>query len=87
VENTPRDADRGTMAKLTDEQRRALRLLARSPNGCTEALMLAYHFTTDMLAELAVDGLLTARQERVVGRPEMVVRMQITPAGRREIGE
>jgi hypothetical protein len=75
------------MAKLSDEQRRALRVLVRSPNGCTEALMLAYHFTDDMLAELAVDGLLTAHQEHVAGRPEMVVRMQITPAGRREIGE
>jgi hypothetical protein len=75
------------MAKLTDEQRRALRILARSSNGCTEALMLAYRFTDDLLTELAVDGLLTAHQEHVVGRPEMVVRMQITPAGRREIGE
>jgi hypothetical protein len=75
------------MAKLSDEHRRALRILARSPNGCTEALMLAYRFTDEMLAELAVYGLLTAQQERVVGRPEMVVRMQITPAGRREIAE
>jgi hypothetical protein len=75
------------MAKLTDEQRRALRILARSSNGCTEALMLAYRFTDDLLTELAVYGLLTAHQEHVVGRPEMVVRMQITPAGRREIGE
>jgi hypothetical protein len=32
------------MAKLTDEQRRALQLLARSPNGCTEALILAHGF-------------------------------------------
>jgi hypothetical protein len=31
------EADRGTMAKLTDEQRRALRLPARSPNGCMDA--------------------------------------------------
>jgi hypothetical protein len=75
------------MPKLTNEQRRALRILARSPSGCTEALMLAYHFTDDMLAELAVDGLLTVHQEHVAGRSEMVVRMQITPAGRREIGE
>jgi hypothetical protein len=75
------------MAELTDEQRRALRTLSRSPNGCTEALMLAYHFTDDTLAELAVDGLLTVHQEYVAGRSEMVVRMQITPAGRREIGE
>jgi hypothetical protein len=40
-----------------------------------------------MLTELAIDGLLTVHQERVVGRPKLVVRKQITPAGRREIGE
>jgi hypothetical protein len=73
------------MSKLTDEQRRALQLLARSPNGCTEALMLAYHFTIDMLTELSIDGFLSVHQERVVGRSEMVVRMKITAAGRREI--
>jgi hypothetical protein len=41
------------MAKLTDEQR-ALELLARSPNGCTEAISLAYGFDLAML--LAFDG-------------------------------
>jgi hypothetical protein len=77
------------MEKLTDERRRALRLLARSPNGCTEALMLAYHFTIDMLGELAADGLLTidARQEHRDGQQKMIVRIQITPAGRREIAD
>jgi hypothetical protein len=49
--------------------------------------MLAYHFTDEMLARLAVDGLLTVQQVHVVGRSEMVVRLHITPAGRREIGE
>jgi hypothetical protein len=29
------------MAKLSDEQRRALRLLTRSPNGCIGAILLA----------------------------------------------
>jgi hypothetical protein len=33
--------------------------------------MLAYRFTDDMLTELAVDGLLTAHQEHVVGRPSI----------------
>jgi hypothetical protein len=75
------------MAKLSNEQRRALRLLSRSPNGCTAALMLANRFTNDMLAGLSVDGLLTVRQEHVVGRPEIAVRIQITPAGRRAIAE
>jgi hypothetical protein len=74
---------------LTDEQRRALRLLARSPNGCPESLMLAYRFAIDMLAGLAADGLLTVdtHEEHVGGRQKVVVRMQITPAGRREIAE
>jgi hypothetical protein len=45
------------MAKLTDEQKRALRILARSPNGCTEALMLAHGFEIAMLGKLALDGL------------------------------
>jgi hypothetical protein len=78
-----------TRARGTDQQQRALRLLARHPDGCTEALMLAHRFTIDTLALLAVDGLLTidTHQEHVRGRQRMVVRMQITPGGRREIAE
>jgi hypothetical protein len=34
--------DRKAMATLTDEQRRALRLMARSPNECAEALLMAH---------------------------------------------
>jgi hypothetical protein len=44
------------MAKLRDEQRRALRILGRHPDGCTESLMLAYGFTIDMLGELGAGG-------------------------------
>jgi hypothetical protein len=32
------------MAKLSDEMRRGLRLLAGTPNGCTEAVMPAHGF-------------------------------------------
>jgi hypothetical protein len=32
------------MAQLSDEQRRALRILARSPNGSTEVLVMAHGF-------------------------------------------
>jgi hypothetical protein len=38
------EPDRGAMA-VSDEQRRALRLLAGSPLGATEAIMLAHGFT------------------------------------------
>jgi hypothetical protein len=44
------------MAALTDEQRRALQLLAGSPNGCTEAILIAHGFHLAMLGKLAFDG-------------------------------
>jgi hypothetical protein len=48
------------------DRRRALELLAASPDGYTEALMLAHGFSTDMMAELVNAGLATATSERVV---------------------
>jgi hypothetical protein len=81
-----REPDRGTVAKPTDKLG-AHSASGRGPNGCTEALMLAYHFTTDALRELAADGLLTidTHHDLVGGRQSTVVRMQIIPAGRRQI--
>jgi hypothetical protein len=49
------------MAKLTDEERRALRILARHSDGCTEAIMLAHGFKIDQLARLVLDGFLQVR--------------------------
>jgi hypothetical protein len=73
--------------KLTDEQRRALRLLAGSPGGCTEAIMLAHGFTIEMLARLIVDGFAAAEPEHVRpnGRSIKITRMQITEAGGRAL--
>jgi hypothetical protein len=34
------------------DRRRALELLASCRNGCTEAIMLAYGFSIDMMVEL-----------------------------------
>jgi hypothetical protein len=42
------------------EHARALRLLARCPDGCTEALILAHGFTVPLLADLVSDRLVTA---------------------------
>jgi hypothetical protein len=39
-----------------DEQRRALQLLARSPNGSAEALMMAGGFEVALLGKLVLDG-------------------------------
>jgi hypothetical protein len=69
---------------MSTERRRALRLLAGSPLGCTEAIMLAHGFTYTMLDTLVRDGLATAeRREMQAGRqPIEVVWLTITDAGR-----
>jgi hypothetical protein len=66
------------------ERHRALQLLAGSPLGVTEAIMLAHGFTIEMLTVLVRDRLATATPEIVyVGlRPIEVVRVRITDAGR-----
>jgi hypothetical protein len=38
------------------ELNRALRLLAGSPHGCTEAIMLAHGFTAELLVDLMRDA-------------------------------
>ena len=48
------------------DRRRALELLAASPDGCTEALMFANGFTAELLIELVRAGLASAHAERMV---------------------
>jgi hypothetical protein len=76
------------MAKLNDHQRRALQLLAGSPNGCTEALLNASGFQPDLISEL-VRARLAAAQPRLVQRPSGgsvgVIVIAITEEGRRAI--
>jgi hypothetical protein len=79
------EPDRGAMAKLNDEQRRALRILARHLNGCAEAVLLAECFSVGQLAELALKGLVETRRAEVGSRHR--VWMQITEAGRKAITE
>ena len=69
------------------DRRRALELLAASPGGCTEAIMLAHGFTVYQLAELVRAGLATATAERVMAgaRSIEVARLRITEAGRRAL--
>jgi hypothetical protein len=77
------------MANLTDEQRRALRRLARHPDGCAEAELLVDGFTIGQLTDLVIDGLATGTVARtaLAGRETPVVWMKITKAGRKAIGE
>jgi hypothetical protein len=66
---------------LGAEQRRALRLLASSPFGVSEATMFALR---RMLASLIRAGLATAQRENIeTGSP--AGRVRITEAGRRAI--
>ena len=65
------------------DRRRALELLAASPDGCTEALMFANGFTGELLIELVRAGLVFAHGERVVadGKMTEVGRVKISEAG------
>jgi hypothetical protein len=65
---------------MSPEQRRALKLLAGSPDGCTMSIMLA---------DLVCGGLASTEPETVrSGRRSIeVVRMRITAAGRRALAD
>ena len=74
---------------LSKEQRRALALLARIPQGITEdTLVVAHGFDRTMVAGLVDTGLATAHREVVTdpGRTTIeVVRITISDAGQRAI--
>jgi hypothetical protein len=74
---------RDVIAKLSDEHRRALRLLSRSPNGCTEAEMLAYGFELATLGDLIFAGVALAAPREALP----VMWIQITEVGRQAIAE
>jgi hypothetical protein len=64
-------------------------MLAGSPDGCTEALLKAHGFTVGLLASLIRAGLAVVNPEAVKAgdRTVSVVRVIITDAGRRALGE
>jgi hypothetical protein len=67
------------------EPRRALRLLASSPLGVSEAAMSAHGVKRSMLASLIRAGLATARSETVRADHQHIGRLRITEAGRRPL--
>ena len=71
--------------RLTLEQRRALQLLACSPFGAPEAIMLTHGFTRGTLAGLFRAGLAAAQHGTVKANRRSVGRVTITEAGRRVI--
>jgi hypothetical protein len=77
-----------TGPRLTSERRRALELLASSPEGINEELLVHGHgFKLQMLVGLVRFGLATAEREvmNTGGETIEVVRIRITNAGWRAI--
>src|SRR5262249_8846061 len=77
------------MPTPNQQRRRALELLEASIDGCTEAIMLAYGFKTELVVQLVNAGLATATIEHMAvgGRRVKVIRMRITAAGRRALAQ
>jgi hypothetical protein len=69
---------------MSAERHRAPEMLAGSPLGVTEAIMLAHGFTIEMLDALVRGGLAMAEQRemRAGRRPIKVVWLTITDIGR-----
>ena len=70
--------------RLSAEHRRALRLLADAPHGCTISITLAHGFSNVMLDKLVRDGLAILQPGTVRSgtRRITVVWMTITDIGR-----
>jgi hypothetical protein len=72
--------------RVNPEQRRALQLLACSPFGAAEAIMLTHGFTRrTLVAGLVRAGLAMAQHETIKADRRLVGRVRITEAGRRVI--
>lgn len=76
--------------RLSPSARRALLLLATSPHGANEALLVLVHgFKRQILAGLVRAGLAAAEREVVNARGKLVevVRVRITDDGRKALAE
>jgi len=79
------DAAAMTEQRLSAEQQRALKILAKAgQNGATEATLLAHGFWREMLAELVLAGLATVVTE-TIGPAIKVERYRITHDGRKAL--
>ena len=69
---------------IRSDHERPLRLLAASPDGFTEGIMLAHGFDAALLTDLVGFGLVSATIESVGRkRPIEVVMLRITEAGKK----
>jgi hypothetical protein len=74
--------------KLTNEQRRALCVLARYADGCSQPALLADGFSVCQFVILVIEGFATMRRKRIAigGREKKMIWLQITPIGQSAIG-
>jgi hypothetical protein len=72
---------------MTDDGRRVLELLAATPNGASEALLLARGFSRSVIFKLLQAGCVTKTHERTFAaeQPIYIDRVVITDAGRAAI--
>ncbi len=76
--------------RLGPEQRRALELLASSPHGATEELLIHGHgLSRRLLVGLVRAGLATVERRVIIAGNTLVEvgKVRITTAGRRALGE
>jgi hypothetical protein len=68
--------------------RRLLLMLAGSPDGLSEPVLLVYGFGTQLIASPVNDGLATAQAKRVRqgGRAIILVRIRMTEDGQQALG-
>jgi hypothetical protein len=81
------DADRGAMAKLSDKQRAALRMLDASARGYSLSTMAARGFDLEMLHDLVHAGWATVHRGAFGPGTSKIVSLRITEAGRKAIAE
>jgi hypothetical protein len=72
------------MPTLSIDHRRAVELLAKSSEGCTDAIMTAHDFRPQLIAELIDAGLARLEIDRVLASGQLIEipRLRITEAGR-----
>ena len=71
--------------RFDEECRRALALLAESPDGCTRAIMLAHGFSLALTASLIRGGLATDQMAKRVGSGTRPIAHLINPRNRGKV--
>ena len=74
---------------MNADERRLLKLLAASDDGCTEAFLMAHGFGLELIDGIVIVGRATTKVEHTfaAGRAIKFTRMRITEAGRQALAD